>query len=137
MCSVADSGWWIPYTTTDPGWDGQYGTSDDSEITVYGLKAGAPPSQFWWTNPEQSERKYHAVQFLFTKRMSNRWQLLGSLTLSRYEVNIGASFQSSYHASGAFDPPISFVNSYGRLDFDRPVIIKLQGSVLLPPEELL
>jgi hypothetical protein len=130
--NTTDSGWWIPYTAKDPGWDGQFGTDDDSDITVYGLKAGAPSSQLWITNPERAKRTYHGVQFLLTKRMSNRWQLIGSLTLSKYEGNIGAGYDATWHMDTTFNTPNSFVNSYGRIDFDRPVLIKLQGTAILP-----
>jgi hypothetical protein len=129
---TSDSGWWVPYTTTDPGWDGVFETSDDSQVTIYGLKVGAPPSRRWWTNPEGAERKYQAFEFVFNKRMSHRWQLLGSLTLSKYQGNINAGFLNTTHYYSEFDTPNWYVNRYGRLDFDRPLLIKLQGAVQLP-----
>jgi len=134
---TADSEWWIPYTITEPGWDGQYGTSDDKEITVYGVKRGAPPSKLWTTNPEGAERKYRALEFIFNKRMSNRWQFLASLVLSKFEGNVGAKYWPTGAMDVSFNTPNWFVNRYGRLDLDRPVQIKLQGSVLLPYDFML
>ena len=129
---TADSEWWLPYTITEPGWDGQYGTADDAQITVYGVRAGAPESQLFITNPEEAERKYRALEFIFKKRMSNRWQLLGSVTWSKFEGNIGTAFLETFPDGPAFNDPNWSVNRYGRLTHDRPLSIKLQGSVLLP-----
>ncbi len=127
-----DSGSWVPYTVSEPGWDGQFGTEDDADITVYGVKAGAPESRLVMANPEGAKRRYHGVDIMFQKRMSNRWQMAGSLTLSKFEGNIGAGYGWTHGLSGAFNDPNWDVNRFGRLDFDRPVQIKLSGTVLLP-----
>ena len=127
-----DSGNWVPYTVHEPGWDAEFGTADDADITVYAVKAGAPESVLVLTNPEGAVRKYHGVDFIFQKRMSNRWQLLGSVTLSKFEGTLGSDYGSTWGFSGGFNSPNYLVNRYGRLDFDRPVQIKLQGTVLLP-----
>ena len=132
-----DSEWWVPYTVIEPGWDGEFGTDDDKEITVYGVKSGAPKSQKWFTNPKGAERKYQALEFIFNKRMSNGWQLLGSVTLSKFEGNIGAGYGATWGFSSAFDDPNWYINRYGRLGFDRPLQIKLQGTVLLPYDFIL
>jgi len=132
-----DSGWWVPYTVNEPGWDGQYGTSDDSQITVYAVKNGAPESQLFLTNPQAAERKYQAVEFYLNKRMSDNWQLLSSITLSKFEGNIGANWKSTSGSSPIFNDPNSLINRYGRLDYDRPIQIKIQGSVILPLDFML
>jgi hypothetical protein len=87
-----DSEWWIPYTTTEPGWDGKFGTDDDQQITVYGEKRGSPASLLWYQNIPEAKRTYHGVDFVIQKRMSNGWQLLGSITLSRLYGNTGEGF---------------------------------------------
>jgi len=132
-----DSGWWVPYTVKEPGWDGEFGTEDDANITVYAVKEGAPELRYVFTNPKGAVRKYQGVEFIINKRMSNRWQFLGSLTLSKFEGNIGANYGATWGFSGAFDDPNWFVNRYGRLDMDRPVQLKLQGSVMLPLDFML
>lgn len=129
-----DSGWWVPITANDPGWDGVYGTSDDQQITVYGVKKGAPKSQLWQTNPPELEIKYQDLESVFEKRMSNRWQLLGSVTLSKLEGNREDDYDRAVGKSIAFDTPNWLINRYGRLQYDRPIIIKIQGSVMLPLE---
>lgn len=127
-----DSGWWIPYDVPEPGWDGRFGTADDGRIRVYGAKRGAPESRYWFTNPEGAERKYQAVECTFSKRWAHRWQLAGSLTLSRFEGTVGANFDATWGHDFAFNTPNWLINRYGRLDLDRPLLIKLFGTVLLP-----
>ena len=127
-----DSGWWVPYTTTEPGWDGVFGTSDDRQITVYGEKTGAPPSLIWYQNIPEAKRTYNGVDFVLQKRMSNGWQFLGSVTLSRLHGNTAEGFEDSVGHNTPFDTPNWFVNRDGLLSWDRPLVIKLQGSVMLP-----
>lgn len=127
-----DSGWWVPYTTTEPGWDGVFGTSDDQQITVYGEKKGAPPSLIWYQNIPEAKRTYNGVDIVLQKRMSNGWQFLGSVTLSRLYGNTAEGFEDSVGHNPPFDTPNWFVNRDGLLSWDRPLVIKLQGSVMLP-----
>lgn len=127
-----DSGWWVPYTTTEPGNDGVFGTGDDQQITVYGVKRGAPPSLLWYQNIPEAKRTYHGVDFVLQKRMSNNWQFLGSVTLSKLSGNTGEDFEDSVGHNEPFDTPNWFVNRDGKLSWDRPLTIKLQSSVMLP-----
>lgn len=64
--------------------------------------------------------------------MSQEWMLGGSVTFLKFEGNIGGDYGSSWGWSGAFDNPNWFVNRDGRVDFDRPLVIKLCGTVSLP-----
>ncbi len=129
-----DDPWWIPYTVKDPGFDGVYGTEDDGEITVYIFDEAhySYDERWYFTTPDILERKYQALTFTFNKRMSNNWQLMGSLVISKLEGNIGGSYGSSWGFSGAADDPNYFVNRYGRLDFDRPFQLKIQGTYRFP-----
>lgn len=128
---TADSGWWVPYTTTEPGWDGKFGTSDDKQITVYGVKRGAPESQLWYANIPEAKKIYNGVDFVLQKRMSGGWQFLGSVTLSRLWGNTSEGFESSVGHTPSFDDPNWLINREGRRGWDRPLVIKLQGSVML------
>ena len=126
--------WWVPYTVADPGWDGEFGTPDDGTITVYAVKNGAPESLLKLQNTPEAKRKYQAVEVTFRKTMSHNWQLLGALTFSKFEGNVGAGFDESagYGPAGAFASPNWLVNRYGRLSMDRPFQLRLQGSIQLP-----
>jgi len=64
--------------------------------------------------------------------MSNGWQLGGSVVLSKMEGNIGGGYGVSWGWSGAFNNANYLVNNYGRLDFDRPIVIKVFGTFELP-----
>lgn len=132
-----DSPNWQRFDFTDPGDDGEFGTSDDTQAYVYGELATAPSQHWYQTNIQDGFRKYTALQFVFNKRMSNRWQMLASFVWSKAWGNIGGSYGSSYGASGNFDSPNSFVFDGGRLDYDRPLNIKIQSTVMLPYDFIL
>jgi hypothetical protein len=127
-----NSDYWQEFTFADPGDDGDFGTDDDLTSSCYARLAGAPSTHYFLTNVEGAYRKYMALQFLVNKRMSNGWQLLGSITWSKAWGNIGGQYGQSYGASGTFDNPNSFLYDSGRLDYDRPINIKLQSTVILP-----
>jgi len=128
----ADSPYWEKFEFKDPGDDGLFGTDDDKTSYCYAELAGAPDIHYYLTNVDGSYRKYTALQFIVNKRMSNRWQLLGSLVWSKAWGNIGGDYDASYGASGNFDTPNAWVYSDGRLDLDRPINIKIQSTVILP-----
>lgn len=129
---LPDSEWWVPYTTTEPGKDGIAGTSDDQQITVYGEKRGAPPSLIWYQNIPEAKRIYNGVDFVLQKRMSHKWQFLGSVTWSKLTGNTAEGFEDSVGHNPPFDTPNWFVNRDGNLSWDRPLAIKIQSSVILP-----
>ena len=123
---------WLPYDFVDPGWDGEWGTADDQDMTVYGLASYAPTRTYHGVNPPDAKRTYTAVVLTFDKRMSNRWQLNGSLLYSAFRGNADPGYSDTEGESGMFDNPNVMINSYGPLSFDRPLQLKLMGSVILP-----
>lgn len=123
---------WIPFTFTDPGWDGQWGTNDDHQLTVYGLNKNAPVPTWFGANPPEAKRKYWGIVLTFDKRMSNRWQLKGSILYSSFKGNAEATYGPTEGESSMFDNPNTLINSYGPLWFDRPLQIKLMGTYILP-----
>lgn len=110
----------------DPGPDGRVSTADDGNlITVYELQNPGQSFQYL-TNPDDARRKYNAFQIVVQKRMSKRWQLLSSYTLSKAEGkannvqgdNVALS-GSSTGRGGVFADPNAAINASGRntLDF--------------------
>ena len=109
----------------------------NAPIEVFRLVS--PPAQrvFMLTNPDGMETEYRAFNVQGTKRMSNRWQLSASLTLSKSEGRLGSSrggpaaAQSSL--AGTFGRnPNDFVLTDGLLIGDRPVLFKVQALTQLP-----
>jgi hypothetical protein len=132
-----DSPNWLPYSVTEPGPDAKMGTGDDASITVYGLKADAPYTQRFRTNVDMIKRKYRGVEFTANKRMSNGWQLSGSVTYSKTYGNLGGDWGIWRGDRGGFLDPNQLVNRWGRTNYDRPLIIKLMGTAVLPYNILL
>jgi len=120
--------YWVPFTTTVPG----TGDFPSQTLTVYTKSLLAPATFLQLRNVPELERKYRALEFVFEKRMSRGWQAAGSLVLSKAEGNIGGFADETAAFTEAADSPNYFLNRYGRLDTDRPVQIKLMGTVLLP-----
>ncbi len=120
--------YWIPFTTTFPG----TGSYPSQTLTLYARSLDAPPMFLRLQNVPELERKYRAVEFDFQKRMSGGWQMSGSLVLSKAEGNLGGLAYDTAGLTAAADDPNFFINRYGRLDTDRPVQIKLMGTVKLP-----
>jgi hypothetical protein len=123
---------WIPFPFTDPGWDGEWDTDDDQEMTVYALAEYAPTRSYMGANPPEANRKYTAVVLTFDKRMSNRWQLQGSILYSSFRGNTDPGYSATEGESSMFDNPNRMINSDGPIAFDRPLQIKLIGSIMLP-----
>jgi len=123
---------WLPYEVVDPGWDGVFGTDDDQTITIYGLREDRPVPSWMGTNPPEAKRDYKALIITFDKRMSNNWQLKGSIVYSSFKGNAEATYDPTEGESGMFDNPNVMINSYGPLWFDRPLQIKLMGTYVLP-----
>lgn len=120
--------YWIPFTTTVPG----TGSYPGRTVTIYAKSLDAPPAFLQLRNVPELERKYRALELVFNKRMARGWQLAGSLVLSKAEGNIGGFTDQSAGLTEAGDSPNFFINRYGPLDTDRPVQIKLMGTVELP-----
>jgi hypothetical protein len=122
---------WLPYTVTDPGPDGSFSTGDDQQLTVYGLKGTAKPNVLQKQNIDEARRKYWGVDLIFFKRMSNNWQFNGSITYSKTYGNYPNEYGSIRGATNWWNPNQD-VNRWGRLAFDRPLMIKLMATVALP-----
>ncbi len=124
---------WIPFNFTDPGWDGQWGTGDDQNLTIWGLRNDRPTPTWMGTNPPDAKRRYWALAFTFDKRMSNNWQFQGSVLYSSFKGNCMATYSETESESNMFNHPNSLINAYGSiLTFDRPLQIKLMGTYILP-----
>lgn len=123
---------WLPYTATDPGWDGKFGTADDGQLTVYGLREDRPVPTYHGINPPEAKREYWAAILSFDKRMTNRWQIKGSVLYGRFKGNVDPGYSATEGESTMFDNPNTLINAYGSVAFDRPFQLKIMGSYILP-----
>ena len=123
---------YLKQTTYNNTPDNQVGTDDDQNMTVYGLADYAPTRTYHGINPPDAKREYTALILTFDKRMSNNWQLQGSILYSSFKGNADPGYSATEGESGMFDNPNVMINSYGPLGFDRPLQIKLMGSIILP-----
>jgi hypothetical protein len=123
---------WLPLSVTDPGWDGALRTADDRALTVYGLRADRPTPVLRASNPEGAERNYRAAALTFEKRMSDNWQLQGSIAWTSYTGNVQADSISSTGRTAAFDTPNSALSTSAPLAIDRPFQVRVFGTWALP-----
>lgn len=123
---------WLPLSVTDPGWDGALGTSDDRPLTVYGLREDRPTPVLKPSNPAGAERNYRAAALTFEKRMSNNWQVQGSIAWTSFTGNVQADSLSSYGRTTVFDSPNSALSTSAPLAIDRPFQVRIFGTWALP-----
>jgi len=123
---------WLPYTVTEPGDDGILGNGDDHTLTVFGLKKTADSPLLYRTNIDALVRKYWGVEFTFFKRLSDNWQFSGNVTYSKSYGNIGSGYYDSSGTRGIYTDPNNLINYWGRLTWDRPLVVRLMGTLILP-----
>jgi hypothetical protein len=119
--------WWIPFTTTVPA----TGNFPAKQVTMYFLSNDAPDQYTRLTNVPQGVMKYHSVEVSLDKRLSNGWQLGGSVSFTKSTGNYPVGY-ATWASFSTFTSPNSFVNTYGELPYSRPIVIKLYGTFNLP-----
>ena len=122
--------WYVPFTTVVPG----AGEFPDQEVTIYLISKDAPWADrfYLFTNVEESERRYQALELTFNKQYSEGWSLGGSVVYSELYGNVAGTGGVAHGFSGAFDNANYFVNREGRDPRDRPLSIKLYGFFEIP-----
>lgn len=118
---------WTGYTAvtgTDP--------ITGNPATFYEMNSDFGDYNFLTTNIPGTSRKYHGIEFKLIKRMSRRWAMQTSYVWSRGTGILNTSRDQSTGASGFFDNPDSMINAYGRLDYQREHLVKVQGTYIGP-----
>jgi hypothetical protein len=87
---------------------------------------------FFITNPDLARRDYRGVEFIFNKRMSNRWQLHSSFVVSESTGLVGTNFADSRSTTGLFNDPNSLINADGKLNLNRTYQLKFLGTYQAP-----
>lgn len=99
-------------------------------------------NHFLITNPSFFYEHYHGFLISLNKRMSTKWMMNGSLTISRSRgFHAGSGLGPGADQDSSFFPPDNahygedpndFINANGLLNGDRTYIVKVQGSYDLP-----
>ncbi|MCA1652055.1 MAG: TonB-dependent receptor, partial [Acidobacteria bacterium] len=127
---------YTPVEVIDPGSDGVVGGGDDAPLTVYaqdpatfgrGRSLLANPSEFGFENG----RTYTGFEVIGNKRLSNRWQFVGSLVVSKMEVTTPTS-EAGGAIGNIFQTPNNVLNTRGIDDLNQKYQIKLQGTYIAP-----
>lgn len=124
--------WWIPFNTVVPGAPGsQY---EDTPVTVYFPSQAAPALFTRLNNVSQLKQKYYGWQFVARRKMADRWQFFGSLTLSKARGNMGLGRLATSAFTELSNSPNALVNisQSSALDLDRPVVARVMGTYQLP-----
>lgn len=126
--SDVNSGYWIPFQTTVPSAGDAFPAVP---VTVYFQSQDAPARFTRLANvPDSATARYQAIDITVNRRWKGDWMVGGSVVFSRnygnYEIAGGTG-------RGQFRDPNFLVNREdARQPFDRPVVVKLWGSVMLP-----
>ena len=107
-------------------------------LTVYNLVTPTSASVFQVMNRDDFRQDYNSVVVQGNKRLSNRWQLLGSYQWQRARgvagggVTIGSQAFSSLGPNGFGRDPNDSINAYGRYTSDSAHSVKLNLTVEVP-----
>lgn len=120
------SNYWLPFTTTIPATE----NFSAQTVTFYVRSTQGSLSRQWRNVPEL-KRKYQAFEFNLDKKMSAGWGILATLILSRTEGNAPDQSGLTDSIRELIDANY-FINRNGRLETDRPVLLKLHAAAELP-----
>jgi hypothetical protein len=103
-------------------------------ITVYNLDPALQTQRDRVvTNIDELKSDYDGLQLSFTKRMSNRWQMLGGVTFQRHEGFAHSGTFTNTGANSDFNNPNYRLNrDSGSVFTDLPWVFTLSGSYQLP-----
>ena len=122
---IPNSAYTIPITSPDPGPDGKVGTADDpgTTLTYYDYGPQYAGAQFAGIEVANVHPKYNnnykTVELSMTKRLSSKWQLMGSYSYTKNHNPFPASTTN----------PNSEINV---ADFTSSWIGKMSGSYVFP-----
>jgi hypothetical protein len=128
-------GWWVPFSTIVPA----SAAYPETDVTVYFRSTSAPAPFDRVQKVPELGWKYRGLELSFRKRMSHNWQLFGSVVWSRSTGNAGLASPLTVGLASPVLTPNSFINvpTGSRTDIDRPLAIRVMGTVRLKYDILL
>jgi hypothetical protein len=127
---------YIPVVAADPGPDGKLNTGDDGTLTAFAQNpATLGTSRYMLTNPERlgldNSRDYRAFELIANKRLSNRWQFVGSLVVSR-SIVVSSTAADTGAIGSVFRNPNGNLFTKGHDELNQTYQVKLQGTYVAP-----
>jgi Carboxypeptidase regulatory-like domain len=113
-----------PRTFADPGPDNLANTSDDRQITLYDVQPQFRGQNVTFHTNFPGTQQYKGLELSLSKRLSNRWSLMGSYVWSRLDGDIVVDPNNPNQTITS--------NARGRGANDQPHAIKLIGSYVAP-----
>lgn len=101
-------------------------------VTFYEMNSDFGDYRFVYMNIPGTSRKYRGLELKLTKRMSRNWAMQASYVYSKGEGILNTSRDQSTGFSGYYDNPNVMINAFGRLDYQREHMAKVQGTYLGP-----
>jgi hypothetical protein len=129
---------WDAYLETgDLVWSGYHAVTGNDpftgqDVTFYEMDEDFGDYHFVFQNVPGTARKYRGLEFKLNKRMSHRWAMQTSYVWSRGTGVLNTSRDQSTGFTGFYDDPNSMINAYGRLDYQREHLVKIQGTYTGP-----
>ena len=97
-------------------------------VTFYEMDSDFGDTSFVYTNIPGTARKYRALELKLNKRMSHGWAMQTSYVWSKGEGILNTSRDQSGAYSSYYDDPNVMINAYGRLDYQREHLVKVQAT---------
>jgi hypothetical protein len=113
-----------PQSFTDPGPDNLINTTDDRSITLYNVLSQFRGQNVTFHTNFPGTQRYRGLELSLSKRMSNRWQLMGSYVWSRLDGDLVVDPNNPNQTIPT--------NALGRGANDQPHAFKLIGSYQAP-----
>jgi hypothetical protein len=115
----------VPATAYTPitvvGGDGQPVTVFNQDASTLGL------ARRIITNVDGLEDTYHGIEFTATKRMSNRWQMIGGFTIGRDKGVFDTGLNDDFN-----DPNANLNRQNAIIGMDSTYVVKLIGTYVFP-----
>ena len=106
-----------------------------SSVTVYNLASSLASAQaFVRDNEDFLDTKYQGVEFTASKRFSNRWQMVGGLTIGKNTggLNTPTGSGQQTNTTGDLNDPNNIIFSEGTIGNDSEIAFRLSGSYRMP-----
>jgi len=115
---------YTPQTFNDPGPDNLVNTADDRPITLYNVMSAYRGQNVTFHTNFPGTQRYKGLELGITKRLTDRWQVMGSYVWSRLDGDLVVDPNNPNQTIPT--------NAKGRGSNDQPHAIKVLGTYLAP-----